>query len=61
MNANEAVMYITLGFTLLCFIVWLWQSIVKRRKLEDKIEECRDANQPDADVPATAAEKPEKK
>ncbi len=39
MNANEIVLYITLGFMLVCFAIWLWQSITKRRKLEDEIEE----------------------
>lgn len=39
MKANEVVLYVTLGFMLLCFVAWLWQSIVKRRKLEDEIEQ----------------------
>ena len=39
MSANEIVLYITLGFMLVCFAVWLWQSITKRRKLENEIEE----------------------
>lgn len=39
MKANEVVLYITLGFMLLCFVAWLWQSIVKRRKLEDELEQ----------------------
>ena len=39
MSANEIALYITLGFMLVCFAVWLWQSITKRRKLENEIEE----------------------
>ena len=49
MPANEIVLYITLGFMLVCFAAWLWQSISKRRKLEDEIEEEKENN---------AAEKP---
>lgn len=40
---NDVVLYITLGFMLICFVAWLWQSIVKRRKLEDRIADQRDA------------------
>lgn len=39
MQGHEIVLYITLGFMLICFMLWLWQSIVKRRKLEDEIAE----------------------
>ena len=44
MPANEIVLYITLGFMLVCFVAWLWQSISKRRKLEDEIEEEKENN-----------------
>ena len=44
MPANEIVLYITLGFMLVCFAAWLWQSISKRRKLEDEIEEEKENN-----------------
>lgn len=44
MPANEIVLYITLGFMLACFAAWLWQSISKRRKLEDEIEEEKENN-----------------
>lgn len=47
MPANEIVLYITLGFMLICFVAWLWQSISKRRKLEDKIDEEKNASKSD--------------
>lgn len=43
MSGNDVVLYITLGFILICFVAWLWQSIVKRRRLEDDIASRRDA------------------
>lgn len=42
MAGHEIVLFITLGFMLLCFGAWLWQSIVKRRKLEDEIEDKKE-------------------
>ncbi len=44
MRASDIVLYVTLGFMLICFVAWLWQSIVKRRRLEDDIAERRDAD-----------------
>ncbi|HIU45832.1 MAG TPA: hypothetical protein IAC59_01065 [Candidatus Fimadaptatus faecigallinarum] len=44
MSGNDIVLYITLGFMLICFVVWLWQSIVKRRRLEDDIAQQRESD-----------------
>lgn len=50
MSGNDIVLYITLGFMLICFVVWLWQSIVKRRRLEDDIAQQRESDGNDDSV-----------
>lgn len=42
MDGSQIVLYVTLGFTLICFVAWLWQSIVKRRRLEDELADRRE-------------------
>ena len=64
MSGNDIVLYITLGFMLICFVVWLWQSIVKRRRLEDDIAQQRESDGNDdsgeADVQPPDDESPRK-
>ena len=48
-EGNPVVLFITVGFILVFFFIWLFQSIFKRRKLEDDMERQRDeANDSDA-------------
>ena len=50
-EGNPVLLFIIIGFTLLCFFVWLGQSLFKRRKLEnDMRNESDDGSEPSEDA-----------
>ena len=56
MQGNPVVLYITLGFMLVFFFIWLWQSITNRRKLEDEISEEKERREGGEDAQSDSKE-----